>query len=387
MKKFFEMLAAMNHKIVKYSKGLSKKLSEKYSFFCDALFFPIFNSVKNKLFSLWGRFHELWKLKTIKIAVFYMAVITVFAFIYSYFFYESLCITEERVIEGLYFSIVTITTLGFGDITPQRSDDALLITISLQVLIGIVTIGYFLDTLSRTITEVKKKQVDEEEEKKALAIKIKALTLLKPHIEFCLGNLRKHYLVTSTKYHTINDKLENVFTDEYFNQLSKVDYFSTRSGHSGITIYAQSCQHDNRQFVQRIESYLSKYSSYLELPIIIELENMINSEFLSYPDMAIQGYSHIAALAQDKDRQMNFSESVSNYRHEILWEHGELDMPHRNHMRPFHDSLVTISNEINKYIEHDQLKFKASVQPANMVPPNCMSAVSRYDINRLLNRG
>ena len=47
-------------------------------------------------------------------------------------------------VDSLYFSVVTVTTVGYGDITPD-TDGAKLFTV-LYILAGISIIGTFLDT-------------------------------------------------------------------------------------------------------------------------------------------------------------------------------------------------------------------------------------------------
>jgi len=53
-------------------------------------------------------------------------------------------------LEAIYFSVVTITTLGYGDITPDGSMAQ--IFSALEALLGIVTIGLFLNSLSFSIS-------------------------------------------------------------------------------------------------------------------------------------------------------------------------------------------------------------------------------------------
>ena len=47
---------------------------------------------------------------------------------------------------ALYFSIVTITTLGFGDVTPKDGTGQLLVC--LEALIGVTLVGLFLNAIS-----------------------------------------------------------------------------------------------------------------------------------------------------------------------------------------------------------------------------------------------
>jgi hypothetical protein len=53
---------------------------------------------------------------------------------------------SSKIIQSLYFSVVTITTLGYGDITPQSPSAQFLA--ALESLSGVIIIGLFLNSLS-----------------------------------------------------------------------------------------------------------------------------------------------------------------------------------------------------------------------------------------------
>lgn len=50
---------------------------------------------------------------------------------------------DWSIVDSFYFSVVTATTVGFGDITPE-TDSAKLLTV-VYILMGISIIGTFLD--------------------------------------------------------------------------------------------------------------------------------------------------------------------------------------------------------------------------------------------------
>jgi Ion channel len=56
-----------------------------------------------------------------------------------------------KFLESLYFSVVTFTTLGYGDVTP--SDDLGRILVILEVVIGYVTLGSFLFILGQKVSQ------------------------------------------------------------------------------------------------------------------------------------------------------------------------------------------------------------------------------------------
>ncbi|MGU7785042.1 potassium channel family protein [Burkholderia sp. PU8-34] len=85
-------------------------------------------------------------------AVLYFFLIPFFALIFSYAPDVALKCQDNDpcgFFQKLYFSTATITTLGYGDITPKGAGGQLVA--GLEALLGIVTIGLFLNSLSYSI--------------------------------------------------------------------------------------------------------------------------------------------------------------------------------------------------------------------------------------------
>jgi len=82
------------------------------------------------------------------------------------FYFNSNCLgLDSSFIDSLYLSLVTITTLGFGDITP--STDLGKIVTSSAALFGILMLGLFLNSLSHALSaELIKKNQDIDKKKK-----------------------------------------------------------------------------------------------------------------------------------------------------------------------------------------------------------------------------
>lgn len=80
----------------------------------------------------------------------YLTLIPIYASIY--FIFWPLLGAERTFQECLYFSIVTITTLGYGDITPQGTIGQLVC--ASEPLFGIVLIGLFLNSVASARNEV-----------------------------------------------------------------------------------------------------------------------------------------------------------------------------------------------------------------------------------------
>lgn len=92
----------------------------------------------------------LSNIKAPTIAFLYLVLILLFGIIYwqcQSFWKEPL-----SFIQSIYFSIVTITTLGYGDIAPTN-DTARLLAAS-EALFGLLLIGLFLNSIAYTITQL-----------------------------------------------------------------------------------------------------------------------------------------------------------------------------------------------------------------------------------------
>ncbi|MDF0752008.1 potassium channel family protein [Marinobacter sp. 71-i] len=87
----------------------------------------------------------------------------VLAFTLLYWFCPSFWKSPLTFIDSFYFSVVTITTLGYGDITPQTN--AARLATSAESLSGIFVIGLFLNAITYNFSarelETKRKEEDE----------------------------------------------------------------------------------------------------------------------------------------------------------------------------------------------------------------------------------
>jgi len=90
----------------------------------------------------------------------YLFLILIFSLVYwcNPSFWEA----PLSFIQSLYFSIVTITTLGYGDITP-KTDSAMLFT-ALEALAGILIIGLFLNAIAHNLSTKEKEKLQANED-------------------------------------------------------------------------------------------------------------------------------------------------------------------------------------------------------------------------------
>jgi len=99
--------------------------------------------------------------------VIYLANIFIFSLVYVFMFANDFRGDPIDYVQSLYFSVVTVTTLGFGDLTPRLDEAPLLLVVTSQVILGVVMIGLFLNSISHKLSERKdqaQKKFEEEVE-------------------------------------------------------------------------------------------------------------------------------------------------------------------------------------------------------------------------------
>jgi hypothetical protein len=138
----------------------------------------------------------------------YLSVIVVSGFLYS--FVPGVFKNAVNLLDEFYFSVVTITTLGYGDLTPISDFGKLLATA--EALLGVILIGLFLLSVGNEIAE-------RQEGKRKISGKIN----LKPQYEIWREEVVMSLLFLSDPGHSVScdlakslqspDKLKNHFSE------------------------------------------------------------------------------------------------------------------------------------------------------------------------------
>ncbi len=99
---------------------------------------------------------KILRLRPSIVLTIYLSLIVVYAFLYQYI--PGIVIENDwSMLKSFYFSVVTITTLGYGEITP-KSNVGMILTSS-EAFMGIVIIGWFLNSLWQSVAgRIEKKQ-------------------------------------------------------------------------------------------------------------------------------------------------------------------------------------------------------------------------------------
>jgi len=96
------------------------------------------------------------------------------------------CESINIVIDSLYFSVVTITTLGFGDVFPESGTTAR-IFVTIEAILGILSIGFFLNDLaiaqSQRLDDENKRNEDERMKEIATKRLVRYKNILNPVFE------------------------------------------------------------------------------------------------------------------------------------------------------------------------------------------------------------
>lgn len=152
----------------------------------------IMNMRNNSLIVIYRKVIEFIKKQGIKSWVAgYLLVIFVFAVFYN--FMPDTCwgdVKIHNIVDAIYFSVVTITSLGFGDIHPS-GDVWVRLLVAIESIGGILIIGFFLNYVAQQqAIRLDKQNSEAEERKKADA----ALSKLKTYQQVLHPVLERYLL-------------------------------------------------------------------------------------------------------------------------------------------------------------------------------------------------
>ncbi len=92
----------------------------------------------------------------------YLISIPVFAAVYSGYFGIK-CVFESgpiNFLEAIYFSAITITTLGFGDIHPKSGEGITQLIVAFEAVLGVSLIGLFLNSVAGNSYRLRRRAID-----------------------------------------------------------------------------------------------------------------------------------------------------------------------------------------------------------------------------------
>ena len=265
----------------------------------------------------------------------YLANIIIYSLMYKLIFASDFKGDSINFVQALYFSVVTVTTLGFGDLTPRLDAATLLLVVTSQVVLGVITIGLFLNSISHKLSERKdsaQKKSEETAERNNLK---KLLTILRPSIVSYLEVLSETYKVTTTR--VTGDFLKiapkDLFHQEYYDQISRQDFFSTETRYGeGVLSWGEFIEQENRKLGENINDFLNKFSTLLPINSIEILASLKDHRFLNH---YIQAKQMI---------QLERTQGIKIPRINLLTlEHSSVEIPDKpNSIRDFHEKLLNL---------------------------------------------
>lgn len=169
---------------------------------------------------------KLMNKKPIVYGVLYLSIIPLYAVAYTFLPESSMQLNnhESGFFSFFYFSVITITTLGYGDITPIGKFGQLL-TAS-EALLGIILIGLFLNSLSHQYgveVQENEKQIQQKRDEERAIERFSAFNKL---IEL---NIKRYKVYSYTITTPINDRKPGTIFNENFNFNDMKDLFKPTS--------------------------------------------------------------------------------------------------------------------------------------------------------------
>jgi hypothetical protein len=296
----------------------------------------------------------------------YLSNIVLFSIIYSLLFSSDFK-TDSKIgfIQSFYFSVVTVTTLGFGDIAPKLDSQGLLLTIVTQVLTGVILIGLFLNSLSQKISDIKDSQLKKESERERKRQIAKIMVILKPIIMRQLETLTECYKVTSQhEKEPFNIRPVDLFTEEYFDQMALINYHSKKTKYGDGKFLGHHLSEENKIFQNDLDSFLTKFSHALSIDTVKIINDLQNHRFFTYPTTSMMIYQH----------QVNINHSDIRPQHIISLEHSTRESANApKYMREYHALLIEMIEEIEQYLPDE--KIEMSIYLKNHISPPVGSAI------------
>lgn len=297
----------------------------------------------------------------------YLANIFIFSLIYVFIFANDFKGNSISYVQSLYFSVVTVTTLGFGDLTPRLDATLLLLVVTAQVVLGVITIGLFLNSVSHKLSERKdiaQEEFEQEVEKSNLK---KLLTILKPVVVSYMEVLSETYKVTTNEVTDDFVKLvpENLFSQEYYDQISRQDFFSSETRYGeGVMTWGDFIGQENSKFTDQIDDYLNKFATLLPIDLVELLVDLKDHRFLYHFRLAKK------ILQFEK-------EGLSISRINMLTiEHSSVDVPEKpNSIRDFHEKLLNLIAMLDENTAGDRIVIAVDLRKG-VTAPSIGSAIA-----------
>ena len=186
------------------------------------------------------------KLTPVNVFLAYMSVIVICGILY--FFVPGVFKSSITFGDSLYFSVVTITTLGYGDFSPISSSGRFIA--ALEALLGVILMGVFLLSVSN--------QLIEKEEKKRIDA---AKDNLKAQYSAWRKNIIYSLLFLAEPGKGVASKLAEQLTEinrfrEYFKEDNDARWYAIANNLSSDSYYSNEIIHGLESLQHHIETFV-----------------------------------------------------------------------------------------------------------------------------------
>lgn len=204
---------------------------------------------------------------------------------------------DMSIVDSFYFSVVTITTLGYGHILPI-SDLGKLITAS-EAIIGIILLGLFLNALSRVRVEtVRLKDIAKEKTRykyKQLSRLNGFYNVLNPYIANYRKSVRELTNEAVDKEYNKDFKFSDMY-QLYDSILTKSESYKK----SEIEYYFQTLEKLNEEFRSMVKSIDLRQFKIIETEVLAFLNNSYSFDYSDY-------------IISNKDNAAKIKEQIKDY--------------------------------------------------------------------------
>lgn len=248
--------------------------------------------------------------------ILYLLVIPLFALLFY-------LLEEPKLIflDSIYFSIVTITTLGYGDIVPHSL--LIKILVSLEAILGIVLIGLFLNALSHRISYRATKKEKEVQLQKDIEKQRDKFTNFNKLVNQSINRHYKYIAIISNTKDVENPKANKNFP---FNNLQDLYKPTLQLTDNLLGTTVELYYESQRNLIEKLESLVSlgflenwKELEDLCLEYILNIKNSDVSNFI----LAQQN-----TFAKDEKLSDFASKMIKNHTGEVKPENGNLITPY-----------------------------------------------------------
>lgn len=226
------------------------------------------------------------------LALFLVFLTMLFSIVYTVFFSnEFKGVSSLTWLQSVYFSVITASTTGYGDITPLIENNLLIVFVTTQNVLSFIVIGLFFNSIAHKISTDGQLSRDKDSARdKEEDLKIK-LEILRPIIDDYLRLLSITYKVTYTgnQYKIINIRPAQLFNVNYYDQISLQNFevFENPSGLIGRR-WAEYVDEESSRFIVEIDKYLGFYANGLPSYFVKLLVDIKSSHYLGSAKHALK---------------------------------------------------------------------------------------------------